>query len=131
MAAYWPTAEQDPAATDVTREFARIWNATPKIVFSNSLASVEGNSRLVRGDVGEELTRLRNEFPGNLDVGGPTLASAFIARGLVDEYRPVVHPVVLGAGTPFFPPLERPLRLRLAETRTFESGAIYLEYVKA
>lgn len=107
---------------------ARIWNATPKIVFSSTLDSVEWNSRLVRGDVGEQLARLRTEFKGDLEVGGATLASAFIRRGLVDEYRLVVHPVVLGAGTPYWPPLAEPIRLRLTETHRFASGVLYLRY---
>lgn len=128
MAAYWPTGESDPASTELTREFARIWNAMPKIVFSTTLPTVEWNSRLVRGDVAEELARLRREFRGDLGVGGPTLAAEFIRRGLVDEYRMVVHPVVLGAGTPYFPPLDGPIPLRLVDTRTFRSGVICLRY---
>jgi dihydrofolate reductase len=128
MAAYWPTAESDPSATEAMREFARIWNPMPKIVFSSTLTTVEWNSRLVRGDVEAELARLRTEFDGDLDLGGARLAAEFIRRGLVDEYRLLVHPVVLGAGTPFFPPLESPIRLRLEETRTFDSGVLYLGY---
>ena len=128
MAAYWPTAESDPEATEPMREFARIWNATPKIVFSTTLDSVGPGCRLVAGDVGDRLAELRSEFPGDLEVGGPTLASAFIERGLVDEYRIVVHPVVLGAGTPFFPALKDRVDLRLLETRTFGSGVVYLGY---
>ena len=110
MAAYWPTGESDPAATETTREFARLWNATPRIVFSNSLESVDFNSRLATGDVGEQLAAIRAEFHGDLEVGGPTLAAQFIERGLVDEYRLVIHPVVLGGGTPFFPPARSPHR---------------------
>jgi len=128
MAAHWPTAESDPASTEVEREFARIWNATPKIVFSTTLDSVGPGCRLVTGDVGDRLAELRSEFPGDLEVGGPTLASAFIERGLVDEYRLVVHPVILGAGRPFFPALRDSIRLRLLETRTFASGVVYLGY---
>lgn len=128
MTAYWPTAESDPAATPAMVDFARIWNPKPKIVFSRTLETVDGNSRLVRGDVGDELAKLRAEFDGDLDVGGPTLAAAFIERRLVDEYRLVIHPVILGAGTPFFPRLDRPLRLRLQETYTFASGAVCLGY---
>ena len=65
---------------------------------------------------------------GDLEIGGPTLAAGFIRRGLVDEYALVVHPVILGAGTPLFPDLERPAGLRLLETRTFSSGAVYLGF---
>jgi dihydrofolate reductase len=112
-------------------DFARIWNAKPKIVFSTTLQTVHWNSRLARGDVEEELVKLRTEFDGDLDVGGPTLASAFIERGLVDEYRLVVHPVILGAGKPFFPRLDRPAGLELRETRVFGSGVVYLGYAAA
>ncbi len=128
MAAYWPTAGSDPEATEVEREFGRLWLETPRIVFSTTLPSVDFNSRLVRGDVGEELARLRTEFQGNLEVGGPNLASQFVRRGLVDEYRLLVHPVVLGAGTPFFPQLDAPIDLHLAKTRVFESGVTLLRY---
>ena len=121
MSAYWPTGEANPASTEPMREFARAWNATPKVVFSHELESVEHGARLVRGDVGEELAKLQQEFDGEIAVGGPRLAAQFIERGLVDEYHMVVHPVVLGAGTPFFPPgvsrirppLDRVSRLRL------------------
>ena len=130
MAGYWPTAESDPDATPAEIDYARIWNATPKVVFSSTLDSVAGNSRLVRrgSDIGEELARLRTEFAGDLDVGGPTLASAFIKRSLVDEFQLIVHPVVLGGGKPFFPELDAPIPLRLTETKTFESGVVYYGY---
>ncbi len=131
MAGHWPTAESDPSITDTEREFAQIWNAMPKVVFSSTLEEVASNSRLVRGDVGEVLDGLRAEFDGDFEVGGATLAASFIRRGLVDEFGLVVHPVVLGAGTPFFPSFETPLRLRLTETRTFASGVVYLGYVPA
>jgi dihydrofolate reductase len=131
MADYWPTGDTDPAATDVEREFARIWKTMPKIVFSTSLDRVDHNSRLVQGDVGAVLEEVRREFPGDIDVGGPNLAGQFVRRGLVDEYRLVVHPVVLGAGTPFWPDLDTPLPLRLVETRSFASGAELRSYVPA
>jgi dihydrofolate reductase len=131
MAAYWPTGESDPAGTEVTREYARVWNATPRFVFSTTLGEVQWNSRLVQGDVSEALARIRDEFDGDLEVGGPTLAAEFIRRGLVDEYRLVVHPVAIGAGTPYFPPLDEPLRLRPIDTRTFASGVVYHAYARA
>jgi len=128
MNAHWPAAELDPTTTGVELEYARIWNAHPKIVFSTTLESVGPNSRLVSGDVGEELAKLRAEFSGDLGVAGPTLAAQFISRGLVDQYGLVVHPVVLGAGTPFFPALPHPIDLELVESRTFSSGVYYLGY---
>ena len=128
MAGYWPTGESNPASTEPMREFARNWNATPKVVFSKSLESVDFNSRLVMGDVTEELAKLRTEFDGDLEVGGPTLAAEFIKRGLVDEYRLVIHPVVIGAGTPFLPALDRPIGLKLIETHVFGSGVVYQGY---
>jgi dihydrofolate reductase len=131
MSGHWPYAEDDPNSTETEREFSRLWKATPKIVFSSSLTSVEGNARLVRGDVAEELAKAREEFPGNIGVGGATLASSFIKRGLVDEFRLVVHPVFIGAGTPYFPRLDEPLRLELFDTRRFKSGVTYLGYRRA
>jgi dihydrofolate reductase len=73
MAGYWPTGETNPESTEAMREFARFWNATPKVVFSRERESVEHGARLVRGDVGEELAKLQQEFDGEIAVGGPTL----------------------------------------------------------
>jgi dihydrofolate reductase len=131
MAGYWPTADSDPSATAPIREFAQIWLATPRIVFSSTLEHVDWNSRLVRGDIEEELAPLRQEFAGDMDVGGATLAASFIRRGLIDEYELLVHPVVLGSGTPFFPSLDSPIPLRLTETRVFGSGVTYIGYTRA
>lgn len=128
MTAYWPTAESDPAATDYMLEFARAWNPKPKIVFSSTLPEVGWNSRLVRGDPVEELSRIRDEFQGDLEIGGPTLARPFVERGLIDRYDLVVHPAALGAGRPFFPKLGSPLRLRLVTTHTFSNGVVHLGY---
>jgi dihydrofolate reductase len=131
MAAYWPTAGSDPDATPAMREFAAIWARIPRFVFSTTLDTVDHNSRLVRGDLEEVLRSVQRETDGDVEVGGPTLASEFVRRGLVDEYRLVVHPVVLGGGTPFFPSLATPLRLRLTETRRFGNGATLLAYRRA
>jgi dihydrofolate reductase len=128
MAGHWPTAASDPTATDYMLDYARAWNATPKIVFSSTLSEVIANSRLVRGDAVDELTRIRDEFSGDLEIGGPTLARAFVERGLIDRYDVVVHPVALGAGTPFFPKLDTPLRLRRVANHEFTNGAVHLGY---
>ena len=76
------------------------------------------------------LARLRKEFDGEIDVSGPNIAWQFIERGLVDEYRLVVHPVAIGAGTPFFP-ARRPVSLRQTAVKRFDSGVLALTYVAA
>jgi len=127
MEAYWPTADtQSNLAFEV--EFARIYKKIPKIVFSKTLERVEGNARLVRENVVEAVTSLK-EQPGNdLEVGGANLASTLIQAGLIDEYRIFVHPVILGAGTPMFPALDAATQLRLVETHLFRSGVVFLRY---
>jgi dihydrofolate reductase len=128
MTGYWPTAETDPAATPAELEFARIWRETPKIVFSRTLEQVDWNSRLVRDDAVAEVTRLKAQPGFDMSVGGPLTAATFMRAGLVDEYRLYVNPVILGAGTPFFPELDDRIALDLVETRTFGSGVVYLRY---
>lgn len=128
MVGYWPTAGDDPGASPAEIDFARIWRDKPKIVVSRSLETVGWNSRLVRGDAVDEITRLLAEPGVDLGVGGPTTAAPLIQRGLVDEYRLFVNPVILGAGTPFFPPTTDRQRLELIETRAFGGGVVYLRY---
>jgi dihydrofolate reductase len=111
----------------VEREFARIWRATPKVVFSRSLEAVEHNSRLVRGDAVEEVARLKAQGLA-MDVGGPTLAGSLLRAGLVDEVRLYVDTVILGTGLPYFPSLDVPVRLRHLDGRTFASGVVMLRY---
>jgi dihydrofolate reductase len=128
MTAYWPTAENDSSATPAMVEFARIWKEKPKVVFSTSLQRVEWNSRLVRDNAAAEVARLKARPGFDMDVGGPTIAAALIRAGLIDEYRLYVQPVILGAGTPFFPALEDRVELAHLETRAFGSGVVLFRY---
>lgn len=128
MCSYWPTADRDPNVTATGLGFQRQWLRIPKIVFSSTLSSVDWNSRLVQGDVEEELVRLREEFDGDFEVAGATLAAEFVRRGLVDRFEVVVHPVIIGSGTPYLPPLDKRIPLRLTDTRTFASGVAYRGY---
>jgi dihydrofolate reductase len=130
MSAYWPTADQDPNATDFTLEWQQIWMAMPKIVFSKTLEKVEWNSRLVKNDAAEEVRRLKAQPGKNLSVGGAALAGTLMKQGLIDEIQLFVMPVILGSGAPFFPALDDRIDLRLVETRTFSSGAVFLRYLK-
>ena len=123
---FWDSLE--PAEEEVMLEFAEIYRATPKLVFSTTLSEVGHNATLAQGDPVEEVTRLKQEPGADLAVGGPGLAAPLVAAGLVDEYRLFVSPVVLGAGTPFFPPLDERIELELLETRTFTGRVVYLRY---
>ena len=128
MAAHWPMALDNPPRNEAMAEFARIWNPKPKAVFSSTIERVSFNSRLVRGDIADEIAGLRAEFDGDLHVAGPTVASALVRQDLVDEYRMVVHPVILGAGTPYFPPRATPIPPRSVGTHAFASGVRVLSY---
>lgn len=126
---YWETADEDPALDAPSLEWTALWKALPKVVFSTTLPDVRGNARLVRGGVAEEIERLRAEpGEGDIAIGGATLAAEAAAAGLIDEYRSVVHPVLVGGGTPFFPRSERRVDLELIETRTFSSKFVYLRH---
>jgi dihydrofolate reductase len=128
---FWETADRNPSAAEHEVEFARIWQALPKIVFSTTLTEVEGNARLATEGVREEVAKLRQQPGGDLAVGGAGLAAGFTRLGLIDEYRLFVSPVVLGGGTPYFPPLEERIAIELVETRTFGSRVVYLRYRRA
>jgi len=126
---YWETADQDPSLDDPRLEWAALWKALPKLVFSTTLSAVEGNARLASGGLAEEIGRLRAE-PGEGDIwiGGATLAAEAAASGLIDEYRLRVHPVLVGGGIPFFPRREHRVDLELVETRSFSSRIVFLRY---
>ncbi len=125
---YWETADQDPTIPEYMREYARIWKHILKMVFSKTLEQVQGNARLVRGNIVEEIAQLKAQPGKSMSVGGAHIASNLIQLGLIDEYRLFIHPVVLGGGTPMFPALDKQIGLRLAETRTFSSGVVFLRY---
>jgi dihydrofolate reductase len=124
---YWETAEESPLAADQV-EFAQIWKALPKVVFSTTLESVVGNTRLARNGVGEEVSRLKEQPGKDIAVGGAGLAGACMTLGLIDEWRLFVIPVLLGAGTPYFPALDERTNLELVETQTFGSRVVYVRY---
>lgn len=126
---YWETADQDPSLDFDTREWASVWKSLPKVVFSTTLSAVEGNARLASCSLREEIERLRAEpGDGDIAIGGATLAGDAAQLGLVDEFHPIVCPVLVGGGIPFYPQCERQLDLELIEARAFSSRAVYLRY---
>jgi dihydrofolate reductase len=128
MAIYWPTADQEVDAPPYIVDFARIWQAMPKVVFSKTLEGVDGDTRLVRTDAGAEIARLKAEPGKDLAIGGAELAASAMRLGLIDEVQLFVHQAVLGGGKPMFATAEPPMDLRLVDTRRFASGVVYLAY---
>jgi dihydrofolate reductase len=126
---YWETAEQDHSLDDAQLEWVALWNPLPKVVFSTTLSALQGNARLASGSLAEEIERLRAEpGQGEIAIGGATLAAEAAALDLIDEYRVIVYPVLVGGGIPYFGHGERRVNLDLVETRTFSSKFVYLDY---
>jgi dihydrofolate reductase len=111
--------------------FADVWCAIPKVVFSPTLDSVQGNARLAEASVAEEAAAALDATDKDVSIGGAGLAAAAIELGLVDEFRVFRNPVVVGGGTLFLPPVTEDIRLDLIETRTFGSRVIYERYRRA
>ena len=127
-AEFWPTADEVPGAPDYVAEYAGIWRAMPKVVFSKSLTHVDWRSRLVGGDAIEEVARLKAEPGKSMSIGGAALAASLAGAGMIDEFRFYVMPTIVGSGTPVFPTLGRHVDLTPVEVRTFGSGAVLLRY---
>jgi len=125
----WDT---DPSLRDdeLGAAFADVWCAIPKVVFSRTLDSVQGNARLAAGSVAEEAAAALDATDKDVAIGGAGVAAAAIGLGLVDEMRMFRNPVVVGGGTPFLPPVTEHVTLDLIETRTFGSRVIYERYAR-
>jgi dihydrofolate reductase len=123
--------ETDPSMRDneARAAFADIWCAIPKIVFSHTLDSVQGNARLAEASLADEITAALDATDRDVSIGGAGLAAQAVQLGLVDELRIFRYPVVVGGGTPFLPPITKDVPLDLIETRTFGSRVIYERYV--
>jgi dihydrofolate reductase len=126
--AVWETPDVIPGLTPVMLEFARIWRAADKIVYSKSLETVATpKTRLEREFDPQAVRELKARLPRDVSVGGPTLAAHAIRAGLVDEYHLVVVPTMLGGGKWVFPGNLR-VQLELIDERRFASGTVYLRY---
>jgi dihydrofolate reductase len=120
MIEYWPSQ---------TGEFADIMNETPKLVFSRNLENVEWNSKLIKENVADEIRQQKNQPGKNMVLfAGANIASTFIEHDFIDEYRLIVNPVVLGAGTPLFKEIKNQLKLKLLQAKPFQCGNTLLCY---
>ena len=125
--------ETDPSLRDneLGAAFADVWYAIPKVVFSRTLDSVQGNARLAEAPLAEEVAAALDATDKDVEIGGAGLGAQAIELGLVDELRMFRNPVVVGGGTPFLPPVTADIALELIETRTFGSRVIYERYGRA
>ena len=125
--------ETDPAmrTNELDTAFADLWGAIPKVVFSRTLDSVQGNARLANASVADEVAAALDATDKDVEIGGAGLAAAAIELGLVDELRMFRNPIVVGGGTPFLPPVGTDIRMDLLETRTFDSRVVYERYRRA
>jgi dihydrofolate reductase len=119
MASYWPSS---------TADYAAPMNEIPKVVFSKTLERAEWpESRIARGDLPEEIEKLKRESDKDLIAyGGASFAQSLARLGLIDEYRLTTHPVAVADGEPLFKDLSTPTLLRLVESRTFTSAALHV-----
>lgn len=119
--------ETDPSMrTDEARStFADVWCALPKVVFSRTLESVQGNARLAEGSLAEEVAAALDATDKDVSIGGAGLVWQAVEQGLLDELRMFRYPVLVGGGTPLLPPVTTNVPLELVEARTFESRVIY------
>ena len=133
MVPYWPDVAKDPSSMKADLEFARAFDSINKIVFSRSLESAEGrNTRIVRGNLRDEILKLKQERGKSILVGGVDIPSQLVRLGLVDEYRVVVQPIVAGEGRRLFDRVSLPerLQLKLVESKNLKSGCVALRYLK-
>jgi len=129
MARYWPSQSLNPSYPRMDIAFAEMMNNYPKIIFSKKLLTTEwNNSRLVKGNILTEITKLK-QAPGNdMIIYGSGKIVSFLSRlNLIDEYVLWIHPVILGKGDPLFK-LHNKLSLGLIKTRTFSTGVVVVYY---
>ena len=133
MVPYWPDIAKSQTETKADIEFAQAFDRLKKVVFSRSLDSVEDkNTRIVRSSLRDEILQLKQAPGKDILVGGVDVPSQLMELGLIDEYRFVVAPVIAGEGRRLFEGviLKEKRRLKLVDSKTFQSGSVALRYLK-
>jgi len=130
MYPYWHDVAVNGSETETVNEFARTFDAMPKIVFSTTMESVEwNNTTLLHGNLREEILKLRRQPGKDIFIGGLNIASQVAEWDLIDEYHFVVHPIIAGKGPRLFDSVEN-RTLKLVGQKTFGSGVVALHYKK-
>jgi len=137
MVPYWPDVAKDPTSSKGDREFAQAFCSAKKVVFSRTLDDAEAkkgdkNARVVRTSLRDEILKLKQEPGKDILAGGVDIPSQLIELGLVDEFRFLIQPVIVGEGRRLLDGVRLPekLRLKLVESKTFKYGGVALRYLK-
>lgn len=132
MVPYWPNVAKSGSGTPAENEFARTFSSIDKVVFSRSLETAEGNTRIIRDNPGDEVLKMKQQPGGNFSIGGVSLPAQLITLGLVDEFYFVIHPILVGEGRRLLDDTILPGEhgLKLAESSILKSGCTALHYVK-
>ena len=133
MVPYWPDIARTQSETESENEFARVFDSLDLVVFSTTLKHVGGNKTIiVGGNLAEEVLALKQQPGKDICVGSLSIASQLSARGLIDEYQFVIHPVVAGKGPRLFESvkLQDSFRLDFMGSKTLRSGVVALQYRK-
>ena len=122
--------ERDPSirSTPAFTEFAEAWTALPKVVFSRGPVELRGNARLAAAPLVDEIRAMLASTDADVEIGGANLAAQAFTLGLIEDIHLFRAPMVLGGGTPFFPPVAAEVPLELLETRAFENGVVFEHY---
>jgi dihydrofolate reductase len=125
----WPPVVKNPTGVKAVDEFAVLIDNVQKIVFSNTLKKVEWkNTTLAKGDLREEVLKLKQLSGKNILVGGPSLIVALLPLGLIDELQLYIQPIVLGNGLTLFKNIQERIDLKLLKTKTLHSGVVVHSY---
>lgn len=132
MFPYWVDVLTDPTSTPEELKFARKLTPIDRVVVSRSLESADSKTRIIRSNPAEELRKLKQQSGKKISIDTVSMLPELIAADLIDEFKLVVHPAIVGKGRPLFEAgsLQEKLNLKLVDTRMFESGAIALHYIK-
>jgi dihydrofolate reductase len=127
---YWPYANEDPSATQSMKKFADKINRINKVVFSRTLDKANWeNTRIVKDNIDEEVSRLKQKPGKDLALGGISTIQYFLSKGMVDEFWLVVHPFILGKGKYLYKGLTDMIILQLKDWKSFSSGVVALHYM--
>ncbi len=133
MESYWPNVIKNPTGDKSTDDFAAAIQDIPKVVFSRTMKAIDPaagwtNARLAKGDLKQEVLKLREQPGKDILVGCRSLIVELANLNLIDEYQLCIHPVILGRGLPLFDKIQERTVLKLLKTKTFLSGTILCYY---